>query len=64
MSPIVAMPIARAPSAGPTMFERAEIIWLTPATRVSCCSGASSGTEACMAGMWKAEPAERQASSR
>ena len=43
------------------MLDSEAMIWLTPAMRVSCDAGASSGTDACMAGMWKAEPAERQA---
>ena len=64
MLPIEEMLSSRAPRAGPAMSENETIIWLTPAMRVSSCSGASSGTEACMAGRWKAEPAERQASSR
>ena len=45
------------------MFDSELMIWLMPAMRVSCCLGASSGTEACMAGVWKADPMERHASS-
>ena len=61
------MPVSEmssAPSAGPAMSETELMTWLMPAMRVSCVWGASSGMEACKAGRWKAEPAERQASSR
>ena len=64
-SRILPMPVklmSTAPSAGPMMFDSELMIWLMPATRVSCASGASSGTEACMDGVWKADPTERQAS--
>lgn len=62
MLPIEVRLISSAPRAGPAMLDSEAMIWLTPAMRVSCDAGASSGTDACMAGMWKAEPAERQAS--
>ncbi len=64
MLPSDVMPRSSAPSAGEAMSDTERIIWLMPAMRVSCVSGASSGTEACIAGVWKAAPAERQASSR
>ncbi len=35
------------------------IIWLMPAIRPNCSDGAKRGVDACMAGMWKAEPTER-----
>ena len=54
--------MSTAPNAGPMMFDSELMIWLTPATRVSWASGASSGTEACIEGVWKADPTERQAS--
>ena len=56
--------MSTAPNAVPMMFDSELMIWLTPATRVSWASGASSGTEACIEGVWKAEPTERQASRR
>ena len=64
-SRILPMPVklmSTAPNAGPMMFDSELMIWLTPATRVSWASGASSGTEACIEGVWKADPTERQAS--
>lgn len=61
MLPIEVRLISSAPRAGPAMLDSEAMIWFTPAMCVSCDCGASSGTEACMAGMWKAEPAERQA---
>jgi len=63
MLPMPVRLISRAPNAGPMMFDSELMIWLMPAMRVSCCLGASSGTEACMAGVWKADPMERHASS-
>ena len=39
------------------------MIWLIPATRKSWDSGANKGMDACMEGMWKADPTERNASN-
>ena len=54
----------RAANAGPAMLQTDCIIWLIPAIRINSDLGASKGTDACIAGIWKAEPAERRASKR
>lgn len=54
----------RAAKAGPAMLQADCMIWLIPAIRINSDLGASKGMEAYIAGIWKAEPAERRANKR
>src|SRR5690606_7270539 len=59
--PIDIKVIAKAPNAGPAIAEIDCIIWLTPAMRNNSLSGAIIGIDACIAGMWNADPTDRKA---
>lgn len=47
------------PTAGPAMFDIEPIVCPHPETFVKCSSGAISGMDACMAGIWNALANER-----